>query len=334
MAEEEKMSRQDFAIAYNGEFRKDINTMDVGQLAPAMMALGKLMRQANLTANGKKAKANVLVSSDFEHKCFYISFELIVTYYEQLKTFLGDDNVQTAKDILEWIGMIGAGSGGTIGFLKYLEWRKGRKIIDVIENSDTDSSGTVQVKFEGEGNHITINQNVYKLSQDTKALKNTRDALSPIGQDGIDSIQIHSPDGKLIDKIDYEQVEGVLASCNLGIEEATDIEPDVEETTAWLQVYSPVYEESAERWRFYFGKEVIYADISETEISKETLERGVTSTDDTYQVRLEITTPFDSKGKPKKSSYRVLKVIRFIPGEHSPEQLNMLMLDDKDSKKE
>ena len=48
--------------------------MDVADLAPALLALGELIKQT--TFNGDAAKVNLIVQSDFEHKCFQINLEL------------------------------------------------------------------------------------------------------------------------------------------------------------------------------------------------------------------------------------------------------------------
>jgi hypothetical protein len=57
---------------------------------------------------------------------------------------------------------------------------------------------------------------------------------------------------------------------------------------------------------------VIYADISHTSIAKEALERAGAGVDDSYEVRLEVTTAFDEKGKKLDPQYKVLEVIRFV----------------------
>ena len=102
------------------------------------------------------ATAKVLVVSDFEHKCFNVNFDLVLSLYEQVRQLLGQQVVRDAKDVLEWIGLIGGGSTVTLSYLKFLKWRKGRKIKDVTRLVDKDQSGMVQVQIEGEKNSVTI----------------------------------------------------------------------------------------------------------------------------------------------------------------------------------
>ncbi|MGQ3487600.1 hypothetical protein [Roseovarius pacificus] len=316
-SDDPEMSRKEFSVAYNGTDRQSEHSIDVDLLAPALLAFGKLIREANKEINGKNATVNVLVVSDFEHKCFNINFEVVLTLMEQIKTLIGTQEAKDAKEILEWLGLLAGfatGTAGTLGFLGFLKWRKGRKIADVTELSDSEQSGLVTVRVEGDKNAVNVHNHTWNLANNQRALAATRDALSPVGTDGFDRIELRDGD-KLIGEIPKKEADAILASCFTGIEESKDITPDIDTTSAWLTVFSPVYEEGAEKWRFKLGKEVIYADISETTIAHDALERGGALVDDTYQVRLEIETPKTPEGKPKKPTYKILEVLRFIPAD-------------------
>jgi len=320
---ETAMSRHEFSIAYLGRDRGDDHSIDVQTLAPALLAFGRLLREANSEFNGKKSTAKVLVVSDFEHKCFNINFELVVSLYEQVKLLLTTDQMQSAKNVLEWVGII-AGPPATIAstYFGYLKWRRGRKVESVTPLVDSDKTGIVEVRVQGDGNAVHIHQTVYKLSENPKALRATRDALLPLGQEGFDTVQLKNGD-KVTDEITGADVENIVASCNVGIEETKETEPEVEISAAWLSVYSPVYDERAPSWRFKLGKDVIYADISETNIAHEALERGGAMVEDAYQVKLEITTEVDASGKRAEPMYKVLEVVRFIPAQQPPKQIGL-----------
>ncbi len=326
MAEDVKMpsmSRHEFSVSYLGKNRADDHSIDVQTLAPALLAFGRLLREANSEFNGKKSTAKVLVVSDFEHKCFNINFELVVSLYEQVKLLLATDQMQSAKNVLEWIGIVAAPPTAIAGtYLGYLKWRRGRKVESVTPLIDSDKAGIVEVRVEGDRNAVHIHQTIYKLSENPKALRATRDAFLPLGQDGFDKVQLKNND-QVTDEITDHDVENIVASCNVGLEEAQETEPEIEVTPAWLSVYSPVYDESAPRWRFKLGKDVIYADISETNIAHEALERGGAMVEDAYQVRLEITTVVDASGKRAEPLYKVLEVVRFIPAPPSPKQTGL-----------
>lgn len=319
-----ELSRQEFSVAYDGvTLPDDQHGIDVQALSPALLAFGKLIREANAQANGKRATSKVLVVSDFEHKCFNINFEVLISFYEQAKTLLGSEPVETAKKILEWLGLLGMGGGGTFGYLQYLKWKNGRKVVETKTVSDVDRSGMVEVRVEGEHNSVQVHNHVYQLSENPRALRATRDAFLPLGRDGYDTLRV-TKDDSVVEEIGADDVEKIVASCNVGIEESKEEpEPEVEVTPAWLSVYSPVFDPRAPIWRFRLGKEVIYADISETNIANDAIARGEVGVEDAYQVSLEITTPYDDKGKKLEPQYKVLEVVRFVPAGPAPKQQSL-----------
>jgi hypothetical protein len=74
------VSKHEFSIAYDGEAPAagGDHSIDVQTLAPALLAFGKLIREANTEFNGERSTAKVRVVSDFEHRCFSINFEVAV----------------------------------------------------------------------------------------------------------------------------------------------------------------------------------------------------------------------------------------------------------------
>lgn len=318
-----EVSRHEFSIAYDGTALVSTgnHSIDVRSLAPALLAIGKLIREANAEFNGKRSTAKVLVVSDFEHRCFNINFEVLVSLLEQIRTLLSSEPVATAKDVLEWLGLLGIPTGALSGlsYLAFLRWKNGRKVEETRALTDIDRSGMVEVRVEGDSNTVQVHNHVYHLSENPKALRATRDAFLPLGQDGFDNVKIRH--GENVEEIDWREVEKIVKSCNIGIEESTEIEPEVEVTPAWLSIYSPVFDTSAPMWRFRLGKDIIYADISATNIAQEAITRGAVSIEDAYQVRLQITTEVDAQGVKKESQYKILEVIRFVPGPPTARQL-------------
>lgn len=323
------MSKQEFAVSYSGSGREDDHSIDVQSLAPALLAFGRLLREANNEFNSKKSTSKVLVVSDFEHKCFNINFELVVSLYDQIKSLIGTDSAKSAKEILEWVGILGTPTiGFGMSYLQYLRWRKGRKIEEVRPLTDADKTGFVEVRIHGDSNAVHVHQHVHNLSENAAALRATRDTFLPLGRDGFDTVQLKQ-DSRVIEEIGNEHVADIVASCNVGIDESKETEPEIEYTPAWLSVYSPVYDPSAVNWRFRLGKEIIYADISQTDIAQQAIDRGGTLVDDAYQVRLQITTEVDSQGKKKGPHYKIVDVIRFVPA--PPPSRQAALFEDKDS---
>lgn len=85
-------------------------------------------------------------------------------------------------------------------------------------------------------------------------------------------------------------------------------------STFLIQVYSPVFNPNAIKWKFDLGNgRVGYVDISETDIASNAVKRQGSSTLDTYRVEMEVTQEI-TRGKKMKTSYKVLRVMDFMLG--------------------
>ena len=111
-----------------------------------------------------------------------------------------------------------------------------------------------------------------------------------------------------ITKEDAEDI-GLSATVNLS-EEPEETEPQL--FTAWLTVHAPVYDLQAPRWRFRFGNNVEYFDITRTSIAREAIKRGGALLNDTYQARIELVQTMTEGGKIG-NHYSVVEVLRFVP---------------------
>lgn len=300
------MSKIAFQVAYDGPKLAE-HGMDVYSLAPALLAFGDLIREANSLVNGNKAKVSVLVTEDFEHKCFNISFEILQTIFEQAKSLLSDDDVKSAKDILEWLGLLGGPAAA--GLLTYLRLRKGRPIESVTQLESPAEGGNVAVKFQGDHNNVVVHQHVYRMGEDPKIRSAASRSLAPLESDGIDEMRSEK-DGETILRIRKEEAADIRLSCVAHSGEEETFEPQI--VTAHLKVFAPVFEEDAEGWRFDYGGKQIYANIAETQIAAEVLRRGYVGVGDVYRVRMEITEHKTKTGQYR-NDYKILEVVEFLP---------------------
>lgn len=299
-SEAEELSRQEFQVAYDGP--ADTHSMDVQDLAPALIAFGKLIREANAQLNGKKSTARVLVTSDFEHKCFNINFEVVISYLHQIASFIKSEEVKTAKQVLIDLGII-AGSGG-LGLLGYLKWKKGKKPEEI---RDSDKQGVVIVQI-GDGNTAFVNRDALLLAENPKIRSAIEGALAPVGTGDIKKISFREND-KEIAAINEAQAKDIISSFEIESPKPTEEEePDI--LTAWLRVYSPVYDEKSAKWRFLYQDKPVYADISETTIASDALNRGGAFVNDLYKVRMEVH-HHQTEGGETRQDYKIIKVLDF-----------------------
>jgi hypothetical protein len=302
-----EVSRCVFHVAYHGE-DVDYHSMDVDVLAPALIAYGKLIRESNFQINGDKTKVKVLVASDFEHKCFQITFELIQTIIHHIRDLLHDDNVQTVMGLLKIIGVV---RSTKLNLLDFLKKKDGRKIESV--TPDATRVGDVIVKFEGDGNTVNVTQNVFQLAETKKILEAVEGAMTPIEQHEANRLDFREADQPTAD-YDQEAIRSIIKSCVAGPDvNVVKLDKPISETvTATLYVYSPVFDKKAPNWRFLYRKKPIYADISETSIAQDAIRRGGSFINDRYRVRMEVTAADTSDGA---AHYKIIKVLDFTPAE-------------------
>ena len=67
-----------------------------------------------------------------------------------------------------------------------------------------------------------------------------------------------------------------------GPEDIEDIDGDNVPFEAMLKVYSPVYDHNAPRWRFWYGHQRYYMDVSESNIRDVVLQNGGALVDDWF----------------------------------------------------
>lgn len=304
-----EMNSAVFQTVYDGEALRE-HTIDVEQLAPAMLALGELVREANASINGDRSKVKLLVKANHENRCFDVGFELIQTFYSQIKTLLGDEQIKDAKELLEWLGIIATPSIGLFAFLKF---RKGRKVADVRQITDVDKRGMVSIQFEGDDNRIEVHNHVYDMSENKRILSATTGALAPLKTEGIDSVEFRSEDSGAV-KYDKDDATDIETSCQTD-EVEENYEP--QEIEAHLEIYGPIFDVKAEAWRFNYGGDHIYADITETSIAQDAIERGRVSVGEMYRVKMEIT-EYRTLTKQLRKRYKILEVLDFIPVVRQP----------------
>lgn len=101
-------------IKYTGA-AVDGKSMDVSDLAPSLIALSDLLKIVNKKYNGERAGLKILVNADLEQNCFELGVELVQNLWESVSQLIDDDKVKTAKQIAEWVGIIG---GAGISFIR------------------------------------------------------------------------------------------------------------------------------------------------------------------------------------------------------------------------
>ncbi len=170
------MSEAKFRIEYSGPALRD-GTMDVRDLAPALLGLGDACTRANRILNHGSTTAGVHVNADFQRGSFDVLLTLVTSTPAQ--DLLGQ--FADAAGILTYLGLGGTGSFGVIQLVK---WLKGKKP-ETVEKVDRD---TVAVSISN--STINVNVNTYNLARNPDIRRHLQKAIAPLTKDGIDELRL------------------------------------------------------------------------------------------------------------------------------------------------
>lgn len=170
-----RVSEAVFRIAYEGEAVSD-GEMDVADLAPALLALGQMIKAAGRVVDGEAAEISVRVKAT-QQACFEVWLSVAVDGAKSAWTFWKSDDVQAAAQLLSLLGFSAA--GGVVGTVKWLKGRKAKRL----------SAANGSVILEVDGDTIEVPEQVADLIEDPAVRAAAERAISePLDKDGIEAV--------------------------------------------------------------------------------------------------------------------------------------------------
>ena len=226
-------------IAYDGAALR-YGSMDVRELAPALLAVGDLFQQANYLLNGDEATLAVKVKADITRGSFELNLEL-VQGFALACIFAGADAVKTVKEIAEYVGFVtGAEHISLFGLLKRLRGRKPR-------STTTLEDGTIEITIEGDDNTVIVSPIVYRMASDPRIRKAARDVVRPLFAPGVDVFEIREG-GHVVESVTRHDLHS-FALANEGRHDVADVDT---ERIAVLEVIQPSFHKGLP-WLFSDG---------------------------------------------------------------------------------
>ncbi|MBX9727906.1 MAG: hypothetical protein K2X31_03260 [Sphingopyxis sp.] len=242
-------------IRYDGP-ALSTHEMDVQDLAPALLALAEIVQIANKKFNDGQAEMRVLVNADVEQKCFMIELSLVQSLLEQARGFFGHEDVKTAKDIAEWIGLIGGGAVGLFGLLKFIRNKpEGGTTIKVEQPTGT----TTITVINGSGEALTVPLQTYELAQDKAVVERAKAVVKPLEKPGYESLAFLEGDREVFDITDEEAAD--LVEMPLPTLDPVPSE-SVSRIKGVVRIKSAQYEGAA-KWSFMWNGRAIDAEMVE-----------------------------------------------------------------------
>lgn len=295
------MSQTSFSIAYDGP-AVESGSMDVRDLAPALLAVGQLFDAANAALNEERATVGVNVLATTQGS-FEVVLNVVQSTGSQLVSLFSGDTITAALQLKELVLTgIAATGGGLIWLVKKLRGKNPEK---------TEHIGDDRVRITVGSEIIDIPIKLLRLYEDLSV----RDALErvvkdPLEKDGIDTVEVRQ---------EGNPVESVSA------EESTYFRrPDLDEvvvksvsTTAYSIVSLAFKQEN--KWRLHDGNAAISVSIVDSEFLQR-VDANLISFAKGDILICEVEMVQRRVGDDLKAEYTVLRVIEHQP---APRQLDL-----------
>lgn len=249
------MSHSSFQVIYDGPALAG-SLIDVRDLAPALLAFGEVIEQANATVNDGQAKVTLKVSASFKSGCFGIDFSVVQGLLDQALDFFKGSPVASAKELMDYLGFfkdVGTNAVGLcVGLIGVLKWLRNRKIQEVVllEND------LVRIVVS-DGDSIETERRTLDLLRNFKLRQALEQAITePLERDGYESVALTTDPEKgfvVISKSDR-------AYFKAPPEESEHLLDQVD--AANLQLVSVSFKED-NKWRFSDGSNSFPAAITD-----------------------------------------------------------------------
>lgn len=185
------MSHGEFSLTYDGPAVED-GTMDVRDLAPALLAVGQLFEAANRTLHGESSVARVQVRT-VSPGSFFIGLDVSVTFLQSVRDLLAGPEATAAANLIGLLG--GTGAVGCTA-IRLVRWLKGRQPTSVKRKDG--GRATIEV----DGHSIEVDEPVARLALDVDVrLALERVIAEPLSKEGIQEVRLGvGPDVERIGK--------------------------------------------------------------------------------------------------------------------------------------
>ncbi|MBC9175926.1 hypothetical protein IBL25_03065 [Roseomonas ludipueritiae] len=243
------MARTTLRITYDGPALRD-GTMEVRDLAPALLAMGRLLEDANRVVNGPKSQVAVRVTAGFKPGSFSVDLQTIQSFAAEIRDLLAGDTSTALANLWAHLGFFGLSGSGLFVLLRKLRGRRPEKATIL-------KDGNVELVLPGGESH-TIPKAVFDLLSDEGVRRSAAAVLEPLTKEGIDEF-IARPagapktDGVVITKEDLP---------SFAPPEVIQAPIVTNERRAAFSIVSLSFQDD-NKWRLYDGRNTVWAKIED-----------------------------------------------------------------------
>ena len=246
------MAASFLSINYDGPILEN-GEMDIADLAPALLAMGKLFEEANRVINGDKSTLSVRVRAGFQKGSFEVELHLLQGWIAYARDILAGSNATALANLCGFLGF--SGGGAAIGLFKLLRIAKGRQPSRARILED----GNVELEFPDEAAPIVVPHQTVQLFRDVKVRKAASAAVKPLEREGIESISVRET-GKHKDEAKAVVLKKDLLSFRAPDGQDTLI-IDSKSVTAFSIINLSFNDDG--KWKLSDGQNIVWASIED-----------------------------------------------------------------------
>lgn len=239
-------SEQNFRVTYDGPALQ-AHTMDVRELAPAMIAMADLLRAASAELHGDAAEVRISVRAGFKEGSFGIDMVFFQDILTQLTELFSGKEASATANAIQILSGIGITGGGLIALLRWLDGRKVERI------DQRDNKAFIYTADEStEVDLVTL-----RLLRNRRVRLELKNVLRPLETEGIDSFMSSTASGvgELITR-DELPLFAPPADGDVPLSDAIT-------AGVVLKIESAVFKDG-NKWRFTDGSRSFFAAIEDT----------------------------------------------------------------------
>ncbi len=237
-------------VAYDGLALED-HSMNIQELAFALVGLGDVLTEANLLLNKGSCKTTVKVSSGFKTGSFEIHL-VMQQLSNNLALFGTNPQLLGIATILAFLGFGKQGLDGLVQFIKKIKDGKIKNIKELDDekiNITFTQNNTIQ--------NIVIDKRVYVLYENSNLRNSFKKILKPLETDGIETFEIRNDKKEILEKIEKSEVEyfNITPSEDIINENISDM---------YLNLVNVSFKDG-NKWKLSNGDNEFYATIEDEE---------------------------------------------------------------------
>ncbi len=311
------MSEARLRIAFEGPGVED-GSIDVRDLAPALLALGQLVQAAAAVLNGDRAQTSVRLL-EVDDGSFIADLAIIQSIGEMLKELFAfseahKEGVEAASGLADLIFKVGGGVAGVgVGLFQLMKLLKGKKP----EKAERLANGEISITAQ-DGATVIVNQKVERLYADMLVRKAAESVAQAAQSEGVERLKFTQGDEADSAPFVIERAEAPYFALPAPPGEAEVIGD--QERVMNLQIRNAWFTGESQKWGFTEGGQLFPAVIEDTaflnRVAKGEISLGA---NDYMSARVRVRQTMTRKGL--KVEHTILEVLDYKSGDR---QLQLL----------